>query len=134
VLVLTMSTAPAMVSSAVRAGAQGYVVKGAGGPELLAAVRTVAAGGMAFGGAASAAVEALLAEGNGAAKPVQQLSEREREVLDEIARGANNADIARRLGLSDKTVRNYVSSLHTKLGVTDRGKLVVLGRDAGLGR
>ena len=129
---LTMSAGPLALSRAVRAGALGYVVKGASGEELLGAIRAVAGGGLAFGGAAARLVEQLV--GAGAAQtPFPELTTREREVLAALGAGLTNAELAQQLGLTPKTVRNYVSTLQAKLGVADRAKLIVLARDGGLG-
>jgi DNA-binding NarL/FixJ family response regulator len=135
VLVLTMYDDDQTVLAAVRAGARGYLLKGAGQEEIERAVRAVAAGEMIYGAgvgerlmtALSGAAEA----GAGAAFP--ELSPREREILDLMARGDGNMAIARRLALSEKTVRNHVSNIFTKLRVADRVQAVVRAREAGLG-
>jgi DNA-binding NarL/FixJ family response regulator len=135
VLVITMSADDAAVVAAMRSGARGYFVKGGGRDDLLQAVRTVAAGGAVF---SPAVADRLGAWFSGlAAQPGRelfpQLTEREREVLDLLARGYDNKRIARSLFLSDKTVRNHVSSVLTKLGVADRAEAVQQARRAGLG-
>ena len=135
VLVMTMASEDDAVVAAMRAGARGYVVKGAGRAELLQAVRAVAAGGAVF----SPAVADRLGEffAGVALEPARQafpqLSEREREVLELVARGYDNRRIARELFLSDKTVRNHVSSVLTKLDVPDRTEAVLRARRAGMG-
>lgn len=135
VLVMTMSADDDAVVAAMRAGARGYVVKGAGREDLLHAVRTVAAGGAVF----SPSVADRLGDffGGLAALPGResfpQLTEREREVLDLLARGYDNRRIARELFLSDKTVRNHVSNVLARLGVTDRAEAILRARRAGLG-
>ena len=122
VLVVTMVDDDDTVVAALRAGARGYVLKGATGDEIAAAVRTVAAGGAVFGAGVAAQVLTLrqgAASGRAAAEP-DGLTEREREVLERIAEGASNAQIARALGLSVKTVQNYVSRILDKLQLADR--------------
>jgi DNA-binding NarL/FixJ family response regulator len=118
-----------------RAGARGYCIKGAGRAELLHAVRTAAAGGGVFSPAVADRLTdyfASLAAAPGRAV-FPDLTEREREVLDLIARGYDNRRIARELFLSDKTVRNHVSNVLGKLGVEDRAEAVARARNAGLG-
>ena len=135
VLVLTMHEGDDSVFAAVQAGARGYLVKGARQAELLRAVRSVAEGGAVFGPAIArrmvdffaAAARANLAE------PFPGLTAREREILDLIARGRANAQIAEQLVLSTKTVRNHVSSIFTKLQVVDRAQAIVKAREAGIG-
>jgi DNA-binding NarL/FixJ family response regulator len=117
--------------AAVRAGACGYLLKGADGEDILAAVRTAARGGAVFGsGAATRALQAM--RGGAADDRFPQLSEREVQVLRLLSRGLGNAAIARELGLSPKTVQNYVSTVLTKLGVPDRTAAALAARDAGL--
>ena len=134
VLVLTMIEADETVLAAIRAGAWGYLLKGAGQDEIERAVRAVAQGQAVYGAGVAERVRAFFAAGAGAAVvPFPQLSEREREVLRFVAEGRPNGEIARRLFLSEKTVRNHVSNIFTKLGVTDRAQAVARARDAGLG-
>jgi DNA-binding NarL/FixJ family response regulator len=134
VLVLTMIEADETVLAAIRAGAWGYLLKGAGQEEIERAVRAVAGGQAVYGsGVAERVMAFLTARSSSAVGPFPQLSEREREVLRLAAEGRPNADIARRLFLSEKTVRNHVSSIFSKLGVTDRASAVARARDAGLG-
>ena len=134
VLVLTMIEADETVLAAIRAGAWGYLLKGAGQEEIERAVRAVADGQVVYGAGVAERVMAFFAARSGAVVgPFPQLSEREREVLTLAAQGCGNADIARRLFLSEKTVRNHVSSIFAKLGVTDRAQAVARARDAGLG-
>ncbi|HET6560710.1 MAG TPA: response regulator transcription factor [Marmoricola sp.] len=135
VLVITMSADDDAVVAAMQAGARGFVVKGSGRAELLGAVRAVAARGAVF----SPAVADRLADwfsGRGPA-PVPtafgRLSARELEVLELMARGYDNRRIARELVLSDKTVRNHVSNVLTKLDAEDRTDAVLRARAAGLG-
>ena len=122
VLVITMVDDDDTVLAALKAGARGYVLKGAPGEEIASAVRTVAAGGAVFGAGVAGRVLAM----SSATPPAQDdgkdtgLTERERDVLNLIAEGASNAQIARALGLSLKTVQNYVSRILDKLQLADR--------------
>jgi DNA-binding NarL/FixJ family response regulator len=135
VLVLTMYEDDASVFSAVQAGARGYLVKGARQDELLRAVRTVTEGGAVFGPAiARRMVDFFAAAAQAsAAAPFPQLTAREQEILDLIARGRSNPQIAAQLVLSTKTVRNHVSSIFTKIQVVDRAQAIVKAREAGIG-
>jgi DNA-binding NarL/FixJ family response regulator len=129
VLVLTMVDDDDTVVAALRAGARGYVLKGSTGEEIAAAVRTVASGGAVFGPGVAARV---LTASTGTPAPGMAddgLTAREREVLAQIAEGASNAQIARALGLSVKTVQNYVSRILDKLQVTDRTQAALRARD-----
>ena len=136
VLVITMSADDDAVVAAMRAGARGYVVKGAGRADLLHAVATVAAGGAVFSPAVAARLGSWFS--GLAAQPGREmfpmLSDREREVLDLVARGYDNRRIARELFLSEKTVRNHVSLLLGKLDVADRAEAIARARRAGLGQ
>jgi DNA-binding NarL/FixJ family response regulator len=134
VLVLSMLDSDEAVFAAMRAGAKGYLLKGAGRAEITAAVRAVARGEAVF---SSGIAERVLAFFSGRStdvpQPFVQLSEREREILDLVARGLTNPAIAARLVLSEKTVRNHVSNVFAKLQVTGRAQAVARARDAGLG-
>ncbi|HEV2796911.1 MAG TPA: response regulator transcription factor [Nocardioides sp.] len=136
ILVITMSADDDAVVAAMRAGARGYVVKGAGRSDLLHAVATVAAGGAVFSPAVATRLGSYFS--GLAAQPGRemfpQLSDREREVLDLVARGFDNRRIARELFLSEKTVRNHVSLLLGKLEVADRAEAIARARRAGLGQ
>jgi DNA-binding NarL/FixJ family response regulator len=134
VLVLTMFDDDASVFQAMRAGARGYLLKGAGEQEIQRAVRDVANGEAIFGPAVAQRVLDYLS-GTTPRQPTAfpELSEREREVLSLLAEGRSNPDIARRLFLSPKTVRNHVSNIFTKLQVADRAQAIIKARDAGLG-
>jgi DNA-binding NarL/FixJ family response regulator len=135
VLVVTMSDDSASVFAAVRAGASGYVLKGAGQAELERAVRATARGEAIFGPDVALTVRERLAAPMGQAlgSLPDGLSDREREVLDLLARGMSNPDIARTLYLSPKTVRNHVSNILMKLRVPDRAQAMIRAREAGLG-
>jgi DNA-binding NarL/FixJ family response regulator len=135
VLMLTMHEDDESVFAAVQAGARGYLVKGARHAELLRAVRSVADGGAVFGPAIARRMVdffAAAARAN-AAVAFPDLTAREREILDLIARGRANGQIADQLGLSTKTVRNNVSNIFTKIQVVDRAQAIVKAREAGIG-
>jgi DNA-binding NarL/FixJ family response regulator len=135
VLVLTMSDDDDSVFAALRAGARGYLLKEASTDDIRRAVRSVARGEAVFGPRIADRVVAFFgaaAHSRGPA-PFPQLTSREREILDLLATGCDNTAIARRLVLSDKTVRNHVSAVLTKLQVASRAEAVALARDAGLG-
>ena len=135
VLVVTMVEEEDTVFAAIRAGARGYLLKGAGRVEIERAVRAVAAGEVLLAPAVAARALPLLVGGGRRSAPVAfpTLTEREHEVLELVARGLDNVRIARRLGLSDKTVRNHLSNILTKLAVTDRAAAIAKARDAGMG-
>jgi DNA-binding NarL/FixJ family response regulator len=125
------------VFAAVRAGARGYLVKGAAQEQIVRAIRAVGGGDVVFGSGIAQRVMAFFAAsgriGARAGRQFPELTEREVEVLELIARGLNNAEIARRLVVSDKTVRNHVSSVFSKLHVADRAQAIVRARESGLG-
>ena len=137
VLVLTMLDGDDSVFAAMRAGARGYLLKGADRGEIARALQGVAHGEVVFSAGIASRVLAFFAAGPGAAAaaldPFPGLTEREREILDLVARGLTNAEIARRLVVSDKTVRNHVSNVFTKLQVAGRAEAVARARDAGFG-
>lgn len=132
VLVLTMLDDDESVLTAMRAGASGYLVKGATQTEIERAIRAVAAGEVIFGPAVARRVLERLLQPPAPVDPFPELTQREREVLSLVAAGTANPAIARRLGISDKTVRNHLSSIFVKLQVADRGQAIVKARDAGL--
>ena len=135
VLVLTMFEDDDSVFAAMRAGAQGYLVKGADGPEVLRAITAVAGGEAIFGPSVARRVLAYLTRPLSVhdERVFPDLTAREREVLELVAAGLGNAAIAHRLALSPKTVRNNVSSIFAKLQVADRAEAIVRARRAGLG-
>jgi DNA-binding NarL/FixJ family response regulator len=136
VLVLTMHDDDENVYGALRAGARGYLLKGADGAELVATLHTVAAGGTAFGSSVARRIVGFFLESRMkyATGAFPQLTSRERDVLDLLAAGRRNSRIAAELGLSEKTVRNHLSSILAKLQVEDRSAAIVRAREAGLGR
>ena len=136
VVVLTMVDDDQAVFAAVQAGAVGYLLKGAGQEEIGRALASVAAGQAVYGPEVARRLRSFFsggAPGGASVVPFPRLSEREREVLGLIAEGSSNGDISRRLFLSEKTVRNYVSSIFTKIGVDTRAEAIVAAREAGLG-
>jgi DNA-binding NarL/FixJ family response regulator len=136
VLVLTMHEDDDSLLAAVRAGAAGYLLKGADREHIIRSVEAVARGEAVFGTGVAARVLAHVSGSGGprAAPPFPQLTTREHEVLDLVALGLGNQAIARRLFLSDKTVRNTVSTVVAKLQATDRGDAIARARARGLGR
>ncbi|MBA9004254.1 MULTISPECIES: response regulator transcription factor [Thermomonospora] len=134
VLVLTMFRDDDSVFAAMRAGARGYLLKESGAEEIARAVRAVAAGEAIYGPEIARRVLTYFAD---MPDPKQtafpELTDREREVLQLIAQGRSNSDIAQTLFLSPKTVRNHVSNIFMKLHVADRAQAIVLAREAGLG-
>ena len=135
VLVLTMAEGDDAVFDAIRAGARGYLLKGADRAELARAIEAVAAGEAIFGpGVARRVMQHFATASTPSALPFPGLSEREREILALLARGLANHVIADRLGIAPKTVRNHVSNIFGKLQVRDRAEAVVRAREAGLGR
>jgi DNA-binding NarL/FixJ family response regulator len=133
ILVITMFDDDASVFAAMRAGARGYVLKDADQEELTRAIRAVQRGEAIFGPAVADRLAQLFAGAPAADSAIAQLTERERQILDLIARGCSNAVIAERLALSIKTVQNYVSTIFAKLQVEDRAQAMLRARDAGLG-
>jgi DNA-binding NarL/FixJ family response regulator len=135
VLVLTMLENDESVFAAIRAGARGYLLKGADRAEIGRALDGVSHGEVVFSSAIAGRVMSYFAAGRAGAgvAPFPELTDREREVLDLVARGLTNAAIARQLVVSDKTVRNHVSNVFAKLHVAGRAEAVARARDAGLG-
>lgn len=135
VVVLTMFDDDDSVFAALRAGACGYLLKGADQEQIRRAVHAAAAGDAIFGAGVAARVIAYFTARPGPAPaPFPQLTDREREILELVAQGRSNIVIAARLQLSQKTVRNNVSNILAKLQVADRAQAIVRARDAGLGR
>ena len=134
VLVVTMFDDDS-VFAAVRAGARGYLLKGAEGDETIRAIRAVANGEAIFSASIAQRLMHYFATPRPAAPPAfPELTEREHEVLVLIAQGYTNTAIAQQLTLSPKTVRKYASSIFGKLQVADRAEAVIRARDAGLGQ
>ena len=132
VLVLTMHADAGSVSRVLRAGARGYVLKGSGQGAIVRAVAVVAEGDTFLGGEVGPAVMAA-AIGSRPSPAFPELTPREAEVLELVARGLSNPAIAAELFLSVKTVQNQVSNLLGKTGARTRAELVARARDAGVG-
>jgi DNA-binding NarL/FixJ family response regulator len=135
ILILTMSEDDDSLFAAMRAGARGYLPKDADSEELIRAIRAAALGEVIFGASIASRLQAFFAPSRGrATDPFPELTEREDEVLELIAQGRSNHEIAARLQISDKTVRNHVANVFNKLRVADRAGAIVRAREAGLGR
>jgi DNA-binding NarL/FixJ family response regulator len=135
VVALTLRSDDEAMTAALAAGARGYVIKGALRSELLWAVRAVASGEAVFGPAVAARIAQLFEHTRRSAQPhreFEELTDRELEVLRRMAAHQSNAAIARDLGISDKTVRNHVSNVLTKLRAADRAEAIVRARESGL--
>jgi DNA-binding NarL/FixJ family response regulator len=134
VLVVTMFEDDDSVFAAMRAGARGYLLKGADQQEILRGIRAVASGEAIFGPAIAQRLISFFAQPNPPLPPqiFPELTDREREILTGIARGKSNTQIADQLYLSQKTVRNHVSNIFSKLQVADRAQAIVRAREAGL--
>lgn len=134
ILVVTLFEDDASIFTTLRAGARGYILKDAKEEEMLRAIRAVGSGEAIF----SPAIATRLMDFFAAPRPAAPkeifptLTEREREILQMIARGRTNNDIAKELTLSTKTVGNYVSNIFSKLQVADRAQAIIRARDAGL--
>jgi DNA-binding NarL/FixJ family response regulator len=135
VLVLTMMEDDDSVFAAVRAGARGYLLKGARRQEIRRAIEAVGSGEVIFGPGIAERVMTYFrhVRSRPTAQAFPQLTDRERVILGKIAEGLDNAEIARDLSLSIKTVRNHASNIFAKLQVAHRAQAIVLARDAGLG-
>jgi DNA-binding NarL/FixJ family response regulator len=133
VLILTMAHDDDSVLAALRAGARGYLLKGAGLDDIRRAIEAVRSGDMIFGAPVTKYLEEHLSRPATQQVPFPELTERERAVLELVADGRGNAAIAHELGLAIKTVRNYLSRIFNKLQVSDRTQASVLARRAGLG-
>lgn len=132
IIVVTMFQDDDSVFAAMRAGARGYILKGADQEEMLRAIRAAANGEALFG----PEIAKRLMNFFSGTKPPQifpELTEREREILQLIAQGYNNAEISDKLFLAPKTVRNHISNIFSKLQVADRAQAIIKARDAGLG-
>ncbi len=136
ILVVTIFEDDTSVFPAIRAGARGYLLKDADQTELVRAIQTVARGGVIFSPGIAGRVLRYLSESppNAPAQAFDELTGRERDILDLIARGHSNAEIAERLGLSPKTVSNNISNVLLKVQATDRARLMLMALEAGLGQ
>ncbi len=135
VIIVTMFEDDDSVFAAMRAGARGYTLKGADQDELLRAIRAVANGEALFGPAIATRLMNYFSAPNPNASEqlFPEVTDREREVLELIAQGRNNRNIARQLTISEKTVRNHVSNIFNKLQVADRAQAIIRAREAGMG-
>ena len=138
VVMLTMNEDDDTILAAMRAGASGYLLKGAGAAEVEHAIRSAAEGGMVFGASLAGRVAEFFGRMGASERPAEvpfpELTERERQVLDRLAAGRTNDAIAAELYVSNKTVRNAVSSIYAKLHTTGRAEAIAKARDAGMGR
>ena len=133
ILVITMFEDDGTVFAAMRAGARGYILKDAEKENILRAIQAVSNGEAIFSPTIAARLMDFFATQSKLPKEIfPSLTEREREILQLIARGRSNADIARDLSLSPKTVYNYVSNILTKLQVADRAQAIIRAREAGM--
>lgn len=136
IIILTMLEDDDSLFAAMRAGARGYVLKGADKAEVLFTVKAVAEGQALFGPAIANRLTTFFQRGTSwetAVIPFPDLTDRERELLTLIATGKNNHDIATQLHISPKTVSNHISNIFNKLQVADRAQAIAKARDAGLG-
>ena len=137
VLVISMHEDDDSVFAALQAGARGYLLKGASKAEILRAIRAVVSGEAIFGPTIAKRLMSYFASPHTRNAPPEafpELTEREREILALVAKHETNPEIARRLHLTPKTVRNHVSNIFTKLQVSDRAQAIIRAREAGLGR
>lgn len=133
VLMLSMYSDETAAVGAMRAGARGYLLKGAGHAEVAAALQAVVAGQAIFGeGVANVLLAQIGSSGPTQDYPFPKLSEREREVLDLLVTGKRTNEIAATLFVSPKTVSNQLTSIYGKLGVGDRTAAILLAREQGL--
>jgi DNA-binding NarL/FixJ family response regulator len=134
VLMLTMFEDDETVFGAVQAGARGYLLKGAGQAEILAALQSVVAGQLVVGPEVARRLVKRIGVGAVVPQAFPELTARELEILDLIAQGKNNTAIAVQLGVAVKTVGNHISAVFAKLRVASRAEAIVLAREGGLGR
>jgi DNA-binding NarL/FixJ family response regulator len=133
VLVLTMFDDDESIVSALRAGAHGYLLKGADREQIRSAIRAAASRQVIFGAHLAAGILGRFTATSVPPAAFPQLTSRERDVLELVAQGRANAAIAARLGLSQKTIRNHVSNILAKMPAADRPEAIVRAREAGLG-
>jgi DNA-binding NarL/FixJ family response regulator len=143
IIIITMLKPSETLLAALQAGARGYIEKGMGKAEILKTIRAVAEGEAVFGPAVARLIADVLGAFNNSAPQAPSLqealspdplTERELEILDFIAQGLDNQEIADRLGIARKTISNHVTKIFDKLGVEHRAQAVVRAREAGLGR
>lgn len=137
VIMVTMLEDDASVFAAMRVGARGYVLKGSDANEMLAVIRAVAQGQILFGAVMAQRMLRFFQNTDGQEahlEPFPDLTDRERELLDLIAAGFSNSEIAQKLTISPKTVSNHITNIFDKLQVSDRAQAIVKAREAGLGK
>lgn len=136
VLMLTMYDDDDSVFAALRAGARGYLLKGANQAELLRAIRGTHDGDVIFGAGVARRVMSYFSAPRPSVpwQAFPDLTDREREILTLIAKGSTNSQISELLVLSPKTVRNHISNIFSKLHVADRAEAILRAREAGLGQ
>ncbi len=136
IIILTMFEDDDSVFAAMQAGARGYILKGADETEILRAIGAAVRGEALFGAPIAQRLMRFFSAPSSSlpAQAFPELTEREHEILELMAQGLNNIEIAERLVISSKTVRNHTSNIFTKLQVTDRARAIVLAREAGLGQ
>lgn len=140
IIMLTMMEDSESLFAAMTVGARGYVLKGADKSEVLRTIRAVASGDVLFGAAIANRVTDYFRSLHRvqslqtALAPFPELSDRELELLDRIARGLNNHEIAEQLHITVKTVSNHISNIFSKLQVADRSQAIIRAREAGLGK
>ncbi len=136
IIMVTMLEDDASVFAAMRAGARGYVLKGANYEELLQSIRAVAQGHILFGPAIAARVTQFFTKAQplGVEEPFPDLTDREREILALMVRHHTNPEIAQQLGIADKTIRNHISNIFNKLQVVDRAQAIAKAKGVDAGR
>ena len=132
VLVLTMFEDDESVLAAMRAGARGYLLKGAEQEDMVAAIRSVVAGQVVIGPGVAGRLISHLSAPQPTDPPFPELTPREREILSQVAQGHSNGAIAEGLGVTAKTVGNHVSAIFAKLRVASRAEAIIRARDEGL--
>lgn len=134
VIVVSMLEDDDSVFAAMRAGARGYVLKGADQEQMLRTIRAVASGEALFGPGIAERLMGFFSNLEPDPRAFPELTDREHEVLELIAEGHNNPEIAQRLGITHKTVRNHVSNIFNKLQVVGRAQAIIRAREAGMGQ
>ncbi|MGB3716942.1 MAG: response regulator transcription factor [Candidatus Promineifilaceae bacterium] len=139
IIMITMLEDDDSLFVAMRAGARGYVLKGADKVEMLKSIRAVANGEAIFGPSIAGRLAGFFRQDNVASqkqdggKTFRDLTDREQEILELIALGRNNKEIANHLHITIKTVSNHISNIYNKLQVADRAQAIILARDSGMG-
>lgn len=134
VLVLTMYSDDEMLGAALKAGARGFLLKGASQSDIERALASVAVGEVVFGTGVADQILSRLTDARRPPDPFPELTAREKEVLELLAQGCGNQQLARRLFISPKTVRNHVANVLAKIGAPDRAQAIVTAREAGYGK